>query len=201
MTQITETRETLKKDILKYLETAGVSDSDVLTKALDIIKSAAHNSYLIDEYDEDLKREFKKYLKEVGVEKGEFYINLSRSFSPRHYHAIVGFVQRYEKILDAEWDEEIALVDEIEDNLQSQREIFREDYEYGDVPGEVIIYSDRIEIRARGYRPEFKDSLPSGGKYQGKGTGTWVYPISIRDKFPTAIGKMYGDMPVLFADK
>ncbi|MGB3292607.1 MAG: hypothetical protein WBB01_06465, partial [Phormidesmis sp.] len=87
----------------------------------------------------------------------------------------------------------------IEDVLDEQRHaLFYDEYETG-VPGEVVIYSDRIEVQSFVYQDGFTQQLPRGGEYQGRGTGCWVYLISKRDHFDKGRGGHWYDFPVLYA--
>ncbi len=192
-------RDELKQEFFQYMiDVAGISDAEIWNKAFGAVQKAVYNSQPIDK---DLQKHFKKQLKEIGLQVGdEFYYQVVQSFSPRHYYAISNFIKRLEVIEDAE-ESELAKLEVAEGMyLEDQREIYADDYNYGDVPGEVIVYDDRIEVTAFGFQEGFKDQLPAGGKYQGKGSGTWHYPNN--DEYRKVFGTgMYCNMPILFATK
>ncbi len=208
-------REQLKREIIEYLMESGAinranPDKVKIAKALKVIKDAAHEWLAPDEVRKS-PREFPAewinylgWLKLNQVELGDrFYFCIANSFAPRHYQTVVGFVLRLEVIIDAEIDAVIGQQDKAESALEHQRSaIFRDDYEYADVPGEVIVYLDRIEVQAFGFREGFKELLPAGGKYQGKGTGCWCYPRNEKFEavFCQARNGLYHGMPVLYAD-
>jgi len=165
-----ETRQELKKEILAYFLAEGVSDKKILTKILEKIKDSVYE------------------INPLGWE----------NFHPRHHKALDSFVERLEKIMDEEFEQRSATTNKTEDFLENQRrKRFRDDYEYTDVPGEVIVTPTHIEIHAFGYRQGFKEMLPKEAKYQGKGSGKWHLPLSFK-KIVCTPSLLYLGCPVLF---
>lgn len=170
----TDTREQLKKDILDYLVGLGVKDTAKLKEACAFIKEVADRFCDADE---------------------EYDYWLSKKFSPVTRPTIKKFILRLEALnaaeLEQEMEEEFTLGGYLEEQRQNR---FREEYEYEYVEGEVIITPDRIEVQAIGFVEGFKDALPKGGKYQGK--GTWYFPLSARALFGN--GAMWRKCAILF---
>jgi hypothetical protein len=185
----------LQSEIEQYFKGMNVAE-DLILRAIAAINNAAHTSERIDT---DILGHYRKYITEVGLKRGdEFYYALTTNFAPRHYKSIVEFIKKIEQDEEEVWEAKLSQEQETESVLEKQRRLFKDDYEYGDVPGEVIVYRDRIMVHALGYREGFKDSLPKGGKYQGKGSGCWEYPITMKDVF--TVGDTYQSMPVLYAE-
>jgi hypothetical protein len=193
--------EEIKQEIIKYLQSVGVVEP-TLSKALKKVEAAiGETSDVTTAMNADIAKEYKKYLKDLPIEfHRKFNWQIACCFAQKHYPIILGFVERLETAQSAYYEAEHQAEMLIENTLGNQREQFKDDYEYGDVPGEVIIYEDCIIVEANGYREGFKDLLPKGGEYQGKGSGRWKYPISMKDTFTNKSGYFYG-MPVLSVNK
>lgn len=171
---VTDTRAQLKKDILDYLTGLSVKDTTKLKEACAFIKDVAGRFCDTDE---------------------EYDYWLSKKFSPVTRPTIKKFILRLEALNAAELEQEMEEEFTLGSYLEEQRENrFREEYEYEYVEGEVIVTPDRIEVMAIGFVEGFKDTLPKGGKYQGK--GTWYFPLSARASFGN--GAMWRKCPILF---
>lgn len=175
------TRQELKNDIINYLKSVGVSDRDLLIKALNAIKEAAYQSTSLDaEMLKDAK--IRQYTKEIDIKQGEeFYYRLSWNFAPRHYNTLVGFVSRYEAILEAEAEAEMAVERAIQEYIyqQSSDPLGDEYYdELGAPDFAICVYEDRIEVRA--YCKGVGDIIPKQGrKYIGSMHDVrWQFPLS-----------------------
>ncbi|NET30154.1 hypothetical protein [Okeania sp. SIO1I7] len=124
-------------------------------------------------------------------------------FSPEAYTELCPLFEKYEKAYEAFIDEEMALEEQEKDFLERQRcrfDCYDGEYYYDGVPGEIIVYEDYVIISANGWQEDFKLLLPSGGKYQGGGSGEWRYS---RKRIENLLKKqqnrrMYNGMPVLF---
>ncbi|PZO47431.1 MAG: hypothetical protein DCF15_19045 [Phormidesmis priestleyi] len=188
-------RKALKHDILDHFRQEGLSEY-LWTKALDAIKNAAYSACPVDS---NVRSQYGDFFSVVSLKDGEnFYYKLTWSFSGKHYLALAGFVKRYEALLGQEAVEVSAAKASVEDDLEGQRrDYFFDQYESGAL-GEVIVYSDRVEVCSFEYREDFSRTLPKGGRYEGK--GTWVYPASMRERFGNGRGSFWDDFPVLYAD-
>lgn len=188
-------RNELKLEIINFLKTIGVKEREKIIKALEVIKSAAWESWDVTK-DAEIRKAYKKYLTEIPVqEHKEFNPIIARSFGSKYYLQIKEFVKKYEQVLREEWAEEEALENQQESELDKQRRLyFHDDYEYETIPGEVIVYEDCIEVQAFGWQEGLQEKLPLGGDYQGK--GRWKYPITMKDVFTR--GTYFLEMPVLY---
>lgn len=173
----TDTREQVKTDLCNYLtKTANVSDREILKKAVAHIKKVA-DEWADDDYTAEL---------------------LSMCFAPRHHAFLKTIISRLQAIDEANWKTEEEAQDKVYQSLEEQRyNIFKDEYEYEYAEGEVIVFEDRIEVQAIGFVEGFKDALPKGGKYQGK--GCWSFPLSARSKFGNEL--MWRKCPILFASE
>lgn len=118
---------------------------------------------------------------------------IKNSFSPNHRGAMLSFCLRYQEIAQLIFEAEEKAQKQLEEYLDAQRpwvalmEAARDDFELEDAEstkpdGEIIITPNHIEVHALAWNDEFKNRLPKGGKYQGKGTGTWKYPLQLRSQ-------------------
>ncbi len=99
-----DTQEAIKNDILQNLaNVAQVTEKRILKKALQIIKDSAHQEHSLDQ-EMLCDKKIREYAEAIGIEaESSFFVRISWNFSPRHYNKIIGFVRRYEAILEAEW--------------------------------------------------------------------------------------------------
>jgi len=175
-----QTRQQLKAEIVAYLKANNVNDKDLLIKACNAIKDSAFNSEALDaEMLRDAKT--RQYAKEIGIKQGdEFYYRLSWYFAPRHYATLVGFVTRYEELVEAEMKTEMELERAIENEVDSYRDpLADENYdELGTPDFAVCVYENRIEVRA--YTKGVGGILPKKGrKYIGNMYDVrWQFPLS-----------------------
>jgi hypothetical protein len=194
-----ETRESLKCDILNYVRQF-TADRKAWKKALDVVKAAAFETPVT--VCAEMLAANPQFFGDADCpfsEGDEVVCSLTLNFSPRHYSTLIAFVQRYEAICEAEWEADDAQQQEKDDFLDRQRRIvFEGGYDHDCYPGEIVISANHIEVSAIGYRGDFKSMLPRGGKYQGRGTGTWRYPRSFKERFEQ-FGGMFNGMPVLYA--
>lgn len=156
----------LQQQYVKYCQSKAIPES-VTERSWEFVKSQAF---------EDLDR---------------IQWKVEASFSPAHRKTILDFCLRYQAIALAKLEAEEKAKEQLEEYLDSQRpwiamcEVARDDFELEDAldakpPGEVIITPDCIEVHALGWTDGFKNRLPRGGKYQGKGSGTWIYSLASR---------------------
>ena len=193
-------RELLKQEIVYWLSTViDRKDKARKVKAFQIIRDAAHRCLMIDE---EIISHFGSFFssEEIDLKVGdELYCDFARSFAPRHYNKLVDFIKRYEIILEAQWEEDMEQEEEEENFLERQRSvIFHDDYEYGEISGEVVIGEDSVSIQAFEFQEGFKESLPSGGKYQGKGNWMLDLPCSKKNIFANHSGGTWDGMPILY---
>lgn len=179
MITATDSREQVKIDLCNYLtNTANVNDREILRKAVNLIKKIAEDWAIND--DEMLTQ------------------SLSHSFAVRHHNFLKSIISRLEAIQEKEWEIEEETEGKVAQSLEDQRyNIFKDDYEYDYVEGEVIVFEDHIEVQAIGFVEGFKDYLPKGGKYRGK--GCWFFPLSVRAEFGNEL--MWRKCPILFVSE
>lgn len=181
---VVQARQELKKDIVNYLTSVGVTDRSVIAKALEVIKDAAFHNYPLDK-DALTQKQVRECAKFAHKQEGDdFYTGLCWNFAPRHYETLVGFVVRLEEIVSAEYEAEMALERAIEEEIdrQSQGQYYSSIDEYYDELGcpdfAVIVYSDHVEVKA--FESGMGDLLPKKGrKYIGNMDDVrWQFPLS-----------------------
>ena len=181
-------RDALKKDIIAYLTSVGVTDRDLLAKALKAIKDAAYADHKIDS-DDMKEKHIRDYAKACGLKIGdEFYYALTRNFSPRHYSSLVPFVKRFENIQSAEAEAEYELESKIDNEIYEQcMDPLSDGYydELGAPDFAVCIHPKYIEVRA--FEKGVGEVLPKQGrKYIGsQGDMRWSFPLSSLDELKT----------------
>ncbi len=168
-------RDQLKRDIIAYLQSVGVNSKELWVKTLDTIKGCSYSYQIVGKEVSARKKE----VKQVGLKDGDrFYYLLTTRFSPRHYSTLVGFVQRYEKILEEEEKQEDKLLQALEDERLAGAV---DDFDYDEIGAPdfaVVVYEDYVEARA--YGPGVGEMLPKKNrKYVGcQGNIKWRYPLS-----------------------
>jgi formate dehydrogenase maturation protein FdhE len=157
----TQARAELKQAIVDYATIATNGNRAKVTHTIEFVRDCANRFMSNSEIDEAVL-----------------------SFSPEHRAFIKEAIERLSAIVEQEVNESIA-ASEAEDNfISEQRSAFYEDdFDYDGVEAEVFIHKDKIVVKAIQYVDGFSKKLPKGGKYQGSGTGTWVYPLSKRAEF------------------
>jgi hypothetical protein len=157
----TQARAELKAEIIKYATIATNGDRAKVVHTLNFVKDCADRFLTNSEIDEAVL-----------------------SFSQEHRAFMKQAIERLNAIVEQEVNESIA-ASEAEDNFISEQRsaFYQDDFDYDGVEAEVIVYKDKIVVQAIGYVQGFAKTLPKGGKYQGHGTGRWVYPLSKRSEF------------------
>jgi hypothetical protein len=179
-------REILVQDITAYLRSFNVPEEKVPTALKVIEQAATFDSHM--PIDREVQKTFPNYLGQIPDEKN-FYYTVPRSFSPQHYSAIVGFIQRFEVVLTAEWEKQMQEDERISRHLDSQRYWMqaRDDFELEDLQpdGEIIVEPERIVVRAfvkgLGNRLSKKNRKHLGfGNSLGYGEccSEWEFPLS-----------------------
>lgn len=173
-------RDELKKEIISYLTSVGVSKKDLVAKSLSAIKSAA---YFGDSLDAEMmeQKHIRDYARACGLKIGdEFYFPLSRNFAPRHYQKLVSFVKILEQIEDVESQAEYELEEKIDTEINGQIDPLSDGSydELGAPDFAVCIYEKYIEVRA--FEKGVGEILPKQGrKYIGsQGDMRWSFPLS-----------------------
>ncbi|HEY9658546.1 MAG TPA: hypothetical protein V6C65_08860, partial [Allocoleopsis sp.] len=108
-----EKRNQVNQEVIEYLKSVGVEDVSIQAKALKAIQDCCFDSIEADK--EDIQGN-SSYVEAAGIKEGdEVYWRLTINFSPRHYQTLVGFIKRYEAIVEEELEIEMAQERSIEE--------------------------------------------------------------------------------------
>jgi hypothetical protein len=157
----TQARAELKAEIVEYATIATNGDRAKVVHTLTFIKDCADRFMVGSEIDEAVL-----------------------SFSQEHRAFMKQAIERLNAIVEQEVNAANAAAEAEMNYIDEQRsDFYQDDFDYDGVEAEVIIYRDKIVVQAIGFQEGFSKTLPKGGKYQGNGTGRWVYPLSKRSEF------------------
>lgn len=157
----TQARAELKQAIVDYATIATNGNRAKVAHTIEFVRDCANRFMIDSEIDEAVL-----------------------SFSPEHRAFIKDAIVKLSAIVEQEVDAAIAASEAEAEFIDEQRSVFYEDdYSFDGVEAEVFIHKDKIVVKAIQYVDGFSKKLPKGGKYQGSGTGTWVYPLSKRAEF------------------